>query len=107
MAAQKINIPEQQHFLDELESSEVVAQSKEEKPKTSLKEQYALKRKELVLKIELIENKINQSNIDEQVKSDLLFSVAEIKELASLFAEVVRLADVVYKIIPYQKPIEN
>lgn len=97
MTAQNL-YTEQQHFLDELESSEVVEQSKEEKPKTSLKEQYALKRKELVLKIESVENKINQSNIDEQVKSDLLFSVAEIKELASLFTEVVRLADVVYKI---------
>lgn len=70
----------------------------ESEPKLKAKEQQALKRKELVKKIESLESSIKQSDITEQVKNDLLFSVAEIKELAMLFSETVRLADVVYKI---------
>lgn len=63
------------------------------------KEQANAKRKELVLFIKQFKEYINeQTNIDEQVKTNLLFSVDEILKRAILAEEVVRMADVVCKI---------
>lgn len=63
------------------------------------KEQANAKRKELVLFIKSFKSYINkQTNIEEQVKADLLFCVDKILERAILAEEVVRMADVVCKI---------
>ena len=62
------------------------------------KEQIKAKQKLLFTEAENLEQKINQSVKDEQVKNDLLFSVAQIKDIALSYAEVLRLADVIWKI---------
>ena len=62
------------------------------------KEQIKAKQKLLFTEVENLEQKINQSVKDEQVKNDLLFSVAVIKDIALSYAEVLRLADVIWKI---------
>ena len=62
------------------------------------KEQIKAKQKLLFTEVENLEQQINQSVKDEQVKNDLLFSVAQIKDIALSYAEVLRLADVLWKI---------
>lgn len=62
------------------------------------KEQIKAKQKLLFTEAENLEQKINQLVKDEQVKNDLLFSVAQIKDIALSYAEVLRLADVIWKI---------
>ena len=62
------------------------------------KEQIKAKQKLLFTEVENLEQKINQSVKDEQVKNDLLFSVAQIKDIALSYSEVLRLADVIWKI---------
>lgn len=62
------------------------------------KEQIKAKQKLLFTEAENLEQKINQSVKDEQVKNDLLFSVAQIKDIALSYSEVLRLADVIWKI---------
>lgn len=61
-------------------------------------EQQKEKRKELVLKLKNLKLKLEQTNIEEQVKHDLLKELEEVIKIATRFEEVVRLADVVYKI---------
>ena len=61
-------------------------------------EQQKEKRKELVLKLKILKLKLEQTNIEEQVKHDLLKELEEVIKIATRFEEVVRLADVVYKI---------
>lgn len=61
-------------------------------------EQQKEKRKELVLKLNNLKLKLEQTNIEEQVKHDLLKELEEVIKIATRFEEVVRLADVVYKI---------
>lgn len=62
------------------------------------KEQIKAKQKLLFTEAENLEQKINQLVKDEQVKNDLLFSVAQIKDIALSYSEVLRLADVIWKI---------
>lgn len=62
------------------------------------KEQIKAKQKLLFTEAENLEQKINELVKDEQVKNDLLFSVAVIKDIALSYAEVLRLADVIWKI---------
>ena len=71
--------------------------SQEKKQSISVDEQ-KLKRKELVIKIRNVIELIKQTNIEEQVKDDLLKQMNQILERAVLTEEVVRLADVVYKV---------
>lgn len=77
----------------------MAANNKEREPIS--KEQAKAKRKELVLFIKQFKEYINeQTNIDEQVKTNLLICIDKILERAILVEDVVRMADVVY-------PIEN
>lgn len=71
--------------------------NQERKSPISVDEQ-KFKRNELVLKIKAVKEIIKQTNIEEQVKRDLLFCIDQILERAVLTQEVVRLSDVVYKI---------
>ena len=71
--------------------------SQEKKQSISVDEQ-KLKRRELVIKIRTVIEIIKQTNIEEQVKEDLLIQMNQILERAVLTEEVVRLADVVYKV---------
>lgn len=72
--------------------------SKKKRPPIS-KEQAKAKRKELVIFVKAFKAYIDeQTNIDEQVRNNLLFCVDEILKRAILTEEVVRMADVVYKI---------
>lgn len=66
--------------------------------KTISKEQIITKRKELVAFVSELKNQIEQTNISEQDKQVLLSLVQKILDRAILTEEVVRLADVVYKI---------
>lgn len=77
--------------------------NQENKSSISVEEQKQ-KRKELVLKIKAIMEYVKQTNIEEQVKQDLIFMLDKILQRAVLIEEVVRLSDVVYKITKSEEP---